>query len=69
MQTYDSKTCGPYWARSGSRSALRAIITSLSKPGVAEILNVQPRGSMAKPYQVRQIRSVIVRNKLAEGAE
>ena len=40
-----------------------------SKPGVPEILNMQPRGSMAKPYQVRQIRSVIVRNKLAEGAE
>jgi hypothetical protein len=40
-----------------------------SKPGVAEILNLQPRGSMAKPYQVRQIRSVIIRYKLAEGAE
>jgi hypothetical protein len=40
-----------------------------SKPGVAEILNVQPRGSMAKPYQVRQIRSVIIRYKLGEGAE
>jgi len=40
-----------------------------SKPGVAEILNLQPRGSMAKPYQVRQTRSVIIRYKLAEGAE
>jgi hypothetical protein len=40
-----------------------------SKPGVAEILNLQPRGSMAKPYQVRQIRSLIIRYKLAEGAQ
>ena len=34
---------------------------------VEEILNLQPRSSMAKPYQVRQVRSVIVRYKLAEG--
>ena len=40
-----------------------------SKPGVAEILNLQPRGSLAKPYQVKQVRAVIVRYKLAEGAE
>ena len=40
-----------------------------SKPGVAEILNVQPRGSLSKPYQVRQDCSVIVRHKLAEGVE
>ena len=40
-----------------------------SKPGVAEILNLQPRGSLAKPYQVRQVRSVIIRYKLAKGAE
>ena len=40
-----------------------------SKSGVAEILNLQPRGSLAKPYQVKQIRAVIVRYKLAEGNE
>ncbi|MDR3700800.1 MAG: type II toxin-antitoxin system HicB family antitoxin [Candidatus Sulfopaludibacter sp.] len=40
-----------------------------SKPGVAEILNLQPRGSLTKPYQVRQVRSVIIRYKLAEGTE
>jgi hypothetical protein len=26
-----------------------------SKPGVAEILNLQPRGSLAKPYQAKQV--------------
>ena len=40
-----------------------------SKAGVAEILNLQPRGSMAKPYQVKQVRTVVVRYKLAEGIE
>ena len=40
-----------------------------TKSGVAEILNLQPRGSLAKAYQVKQVRSVMVRYKLAEGAE
>ncbi len=40
-----------------------------TREGVGEILNLQPRGSMAKPYQVRQVRNVIVRYKLAEGLE
>lgn len=40
-----------------------------SKPGVAEILNLQPRGSLAKAYQVKQVRAVIVRHQLAEGIE
>ena len=40
-----------------------------SKTGVAEILNLQPRGSVAKAYQVKQVRAVIVRYKLAEGIE
>lgn len=34
-----------------------------------EVLNLQPRGSLAKPYQVKQVRAVIVRYKLAEGIE
>lgn len=38
-----------------------------TKPEVEEILNLQPRGSMAKPYQVKQVRALIVRYKLATG--
>ena len=34
---------------------------------VAEILNVQPRNSLAKPYQVKQVRRVLVQYKLIEG--
>jgi hypothetical protein len=37
-----------------------------SREGVVEILNLQPRrDGTAKPYQLRQVRNVIVRNKLA----
>jgi len=37
-----------------------------TKVGVEEILNLQPRGAKCKPYQVKQVRSVILRYKLAE---
>jgi len=33
--------------------------------GVSEILNLQPRGNKCKPYQVKQIRHVILTYKLA----
>jgi hypothetical protein len=37
-----------------------------TKDGVAEILNLQPKGSLAKPYQVRQVREIIVKYQLGE---
>ena len=37
-----------------------------TKEGVEEILNLRPRGRDAKPYQVKQVRGVIVRHGLAE---
>ena len=40
-----------------------------TRPDVAEILNLQPRGSLAKPYQVKQVRNTILRYKLGEGTE
>ncbi|SPF38254.1 hypothetical protein SBA4_2130006 [Candidatus Sulfopaludibacter sp. SbA4] len=57
MKTPDSKICG---------FCDRHIF---SKPGVAGILNLQPRGSLAKPCQLKQVRAVILRYKLADGAE
>jgi hypothetical protein len=30
-----------------------------------EILNLQPKGSQAKPYQVRQVRDVVLKYKLS----
>ena len=40
-----------------------------TRPDVAEILNLQPLGSVAKAYQVKQVRKVIVQYKLAGGTE
>jgi predicted RNA binding protein YcfA (HicA-like mRNA interferase family) len=34
------------------------------KPGVEQLINLQREGSTAKPYQVRQVRSVILRYRL-----
>ncbi len=36
-----------------------------TKAGVAEIINIQPLGNKAKPYQVKQIRNLILKYKLA----
>lgn len=30
-----------------------------TKVGVEEILNIQPKGGNAKPYQVKQVRNII----------
>lgn len=35
-----------------------------TKNGIDEILNLQPKGSKAKSYQVRQVRSVILKYNL-----
>ena len=36
-----------------------------SKDGVEEIINIQPSGDKAKPYQVKQVRAVILKYKLS----
>lgn len=36
-----------------------------TRDDIEEILNLQPRGSMAKPYQVKQVRGVILKYHLA----
>jgi hypothetical protein len=35
-------------------------------PGIEEILNLQPRDSHAKPYQVKQVRNMILKYKLSD---
>lgn len=37
-----------------------------TRDGIAEILNLQPKGGKAKAYQVAQVRNVLVENGLAE---
>jgi len=34
------------------------------RDGIPEIINLQPRGSLAKPYQVKQVRDVLTRHHL-----
>ena len=38
------------------------------RAGVEELINVQRAGSKAKPYQVRQVRAILVRHGLGGGA-
>jgi hypothetical protein len=41
-----------------------------SKEGVAEIINLQPlEDGKSKPYQVRQVRGLILKYKLHKGAK
>lgn len=35
-----------------------------TREDMEEIVNLQPKGSMAKPYQVKQVRNVVLRNRL-----
>jgi len=39
------------------------------RDGVEEILNLQPKGSKAKPYQVKQVRHVILKYRLGDGVD
>ena len=36
-----------------------------TRQGIAEIVNLQPLGGRAKPYQVKQVRMIILKYKLA----
>lgn len=52
----------------GFQERIRGSHHIYTRDGVPEILNLQPRdGGKAKPYQVRQVRDVIVRYRLAGG--
>lgn len=35
-----------------------------TKERVEEILNLQPKGRMSKPYQVKQVRNIILKYKM-----
>ena len=35
-----------------------------TKDGIEEIINIQPAGRMAKPYQVKQVRGIILKYQL-----
>ena len=50
--------------RLGFERRIRGSHHIFRKQGVEEKINLQRDGSQAKPYQVRQVRSVILRYKL-----
>lgn len=50
--------------RLGFDERIRGSHHVFTKDGVEEILNLQPKGASAKPYQVGQVRNVILRYKL-----
>ena len=56
-------------SRLGFAERVRGSHHIFARDGVAEILNLQPRHSMAKPYQVKQVRKVLVQYKLGDEAE
>jgi len=37
-----------------------------TRPGIYEIINIQPKGNKAKPYQVKQIRNLVLKYKLGD---
>jgi predicted RNA binding protein YcfA (HicA-like mRNA interferase family) len=50
--------------RLGFDERIRGSHHIFTREDVAEILNLQPKGAKAKPYQVKQVRGVVVRYKL-----
>ena len=55
-----------YFVRLGFAERIRGDHHIFTRDGVEEILNLQPRGPLAKAYQVKQVRNVIVHYRLAE---
>lgn len=54
--------------RLGFDERIRGSHHIFTKTGVEEILNLQPRDRNAKPYQVKQVRAVIVKYRMAGGS-
>ena len=52
--------------RLGFGERVRADHHIFTRDGVAEIINLQPKGKKAKPYQVKQVRSILVKYRLGE---
>ena len=48
----------------GFEERIRGSHHIFTKEGMEEILNLQPKGSKSKPYQVKQVRNLILKCKL-----
>ena len=58
---------GVFLLRLGFAERVRGSHHIFRKEGVRERINLQRDGSHAKPYQVRQVRGVILRHRLEGG--
>jgi len=56
----------PYFENSGFTERIRGDHHIFTKIGIEEILNLQPLGSKAKAYQVKQVRELILKYRLAK---
>ena len=54
-------------ARLGFEERIRGDHHIFTMTGVEEILNLQPRNAKGKPYQIKQVRGVILRYNLQLG--
>lgn len=52
--------------RLGFQERIRGDHHIFTRDGVEEILNLQPRGWLAKAYQVKQVRNLLVQYRLVE---
>jgi hypothetical protein len=52
--------------RLGFTERIRGSHHIFARAGVEEILNLKTKGAKAKPYQVKQVRHVILKYQLAE---
>jgi len=55
--------------RSGFAERIRGSHHIFTKEGVEEIVNLHPKGRQAKPYQVKQVRRVILKYHLGGSAD
>jgi predicted RNA binding protein YcfA (HicA-like mRNA interferase family) len=55
--------------RLGFAERIRGSHHIFTQEGVEEILNLQPKDRQAKPYQVRQVRRVILKYRLGGSAD
>jgi hypothetical protein len=53
----------------GFAEHIRGSYHIFTKEGVEEIVNLQPKGRQAKPYQVKQVRRVILKYHLGGSAD
>ena len=53
-------------ARLGFDERVKGSHHIFTKEDVEEIINIQPKGRRAKPYQVKQVRGILVKYRLGE---